>query len=153
MDGDECRRARGPGCRRRGTHDAPSTISHDPIATADLFESGRRTGSAPFQTPASGIYPGNAVDRAVVPRSDNGSPIYPALLRSAGIEGDVLVRFVVDSAGRVEPNSITLLDASHVAFGDAVSRWLQRARYLPAEVAGRPVRQLVEQRFGFTLRR
>jgi TonB family protein len=103
-------------------------------------------------SPSDGIYTDRLVDKPVVPRRDNLRPEYPASLRAAGLEGDVRVRFVVDSIGRVELESIAILETTHALFGDAVRRWLQRTRYAPAEVSGRPVRQLVEQRVGFTLR-
>ncbi len=121
----------------------------------DLFDDrpSSGTGTAPGRPRPDGVYTDFTVDRPVAPRADNGSPIYPAILRSAGIEGDVAVRFVVDSTGRVETSSIAILEESQAAFGEAVRRWLLRARYQPAEVSGLPVRQLVEQRFGFTLRR
>jgi TonB family protein len=83
--------------------------------------------------------------------SGNGQPEYPAMLRQVAAEGDVHVRFVVDTAGRVEPTSIEILRASHPLFGAAVQRWLSRNRYVPAEVSGSRVRQLVEQRIAFTL--
>lgn len=93
------------------------------------------------------------VDRVVVPRANNPRPIYPNALRNAVVEGDVLTRFVVDTTGRVERNSIEILQASHSLFADAVREWLPRTRYEPATIAGRAVRQLVEQRVGFTLKR
>lgn len=98
------------------------------------------------------VYTVGAVDRPVAPRNDNGGPVYPSRLLSAGIEGFVGVRYVVDSTGRVEAGSITILETTHTAFAEAVGKWLLRARYLPAEANGRPVRQLVEQRFAFFLR-
>jgi TonB family protein len=102
--------------------------------------------------PGDGVYTDQLVDRTVVPRNGNGNPAYPSELRSSGIEGDVRVRFVVDSAGRVEPASLTVLQATHSLFGDAVRQWILQTRYIPAEVSGRRVRQLVEQRVAFTLR-
>ncbi len=93
----------------------------------------------------------SVVDREVVPRVDNPPPRYPDVLRSAGVEGGVSARFVVDTLGRVEPRSIELLEATHPLFSDAVRSALLRARYAPAEAGGRKVRQLVEQRFGFVL--
>lgn len=109
--------------------------------------------STPTTVTPGGVYTEDFVDRAVAARVDNGSPDYPAQLRLAAIEGEVAVRFVVDSAGRVEPSSIEILRATHALFGDAVRRWLARTRYVPAEVRGQPVRQLVEQKFSFSLRR
>ncbi|HEU4995097.1 MAG TPA: TonB family protein [Gemmatimonadaceae bacterium] len=110
-------------------------------------------GAGPVRTVPTGVYTVGAVDRAVALRNDNGSPVFPAILRSAGVEGGVGVRYIVDSTGRVEAKSIAILETTHAAFAEAVGRWLLRARYLPAEVNGRPVRQLVEQRFAFTLLR
>ena len=111
---------------------------------------GTRTGA-----PASsdGIHTAESVDRAVVPLAGNPSPPYPSRLAGAGVEGDVLARFVVDSAGRVEVRSIEIVEASHPLFGEAVARWLTQTRYTPALVNGTRVRQLVQQRVGFTLRR
>jgi TonB family protein len=102
--------------------------------------------------PGDGVYTEQRVDRIVVPRNGNGQPAYPSQLRLSGIDGDVLVRFVVDSAGRVEPASITIIQATHALFATAVRQWLLRTRYAPAELLGRPVRQLVEQRVAFMLR-
>jgi protein TonB len=84
-----------------------------------------------------------------------GAPIarYPESLRRAGIEGEVVLRFVVDSAGRVEPGSITTVRASHPLFDEAVRRALGSTRFAPAEVGGRRVRQLVEQAFTFAIDR
>jgi protein TonB len=96
---------------------------------------------------------GFEVDQIVRPRAGNPPPVYPASLRSAAVEGDVLVRFVVDTLGRVEPRSVEVRETTHALFADAVRDWLQRTRYDPATIAGHRVRQLVEQRVGFTLRR
>jgi TonB family protein len=93
------------------------------------------------------------VERTVRPGAGNPSPTYPSTLRSAGVEGDVLVRFVVDTLGRVEPGSVEIREFTHALFADAVREWLRRTHYDPASIGGRPVRQLVEQRVGFTLRR
>lgn len=99
-----------------------------------------------------GVYAAAQVERAasvlVAPR-----PAYPEMLRAAGIEGRVVVRFVVDSAGRVEPQSIEVVEASHALFERAVREALPRFRFAPAEVGGRRVRQLVELPIAFTLDR
>lgn len=125
------------------------------IAPSEIF--GTFASSWPASTrpalPTGGVYKERLVDRAAAPRTDNGSPPYPLSLRSAGLEGDVRVRFIVDTVGRVEPASIEILQATHPLFGSAVATWLLRTRYSPAEVAGRFVRQLVEQRVSFTLTR
>jgi TonB family protein len=131
----------------------PVTGEHD-------FDRGRTTLSGPLGGNSSdrlaegdGIYTAPMVEKAVVPRPGNAAPLYPAALRSAQIEGAVTARFVVDTTGRAEPSSITIIETTHAAFAEAVRRSLLHARYLPATVGGRPVRQLVEQRFEFSLRR
>jgi TonB family protein len=110
---------------------------------------------APIGTtaPAGGVYTAATVDRIVAPLPGNSSPAYPPRLSNAGVEGEVLARFVVDSTGSVEAASIEIMQTSHALFGDAVKQWLRRNRYSPALVGGRPVRQLVQQRIGFTLAR
>jgi protein TonB len=97
------------------------------------------------------IHTRQTVERAVVARRDNPQPEFPGALRAAGVEGSVLVQFVVDTTGRVESHSISILKATHPQFGDAVRRWLGRTRYSAAEFEGKRVRQLVQQEVGFTL--
>jgi periplasmic protein TonB len=90
------------------------------------------------------------VDRAVqVTRAP--TPRYPDALKSVSITGEVMMQYIVDARGRVEPGSIKVLSATHPLFGEAVRRALVDARYRPAEVNGQPVRQLVQQPFIFKL--
>ena len=102
--------------------------------------------------PATGVYSASMVERTVAPRADNPHPNYPAQLRATGLQGSVVVRFVVDTSGAVEQGSIVVLESTHDAFSDAIRVWLPRTRYFAAEVAGRHVRQLVQQRVEFQLR-
>ena len=78
---------------------------------------------------------------------------YPDMLRSANVEGEVLAQFVVDTTGRVERGSVKILKSSHDLFTNAVQQALNTARYYPAEIGGRKVKQLVQQPFNFTLTR
>ena len=77
---------------------------------------------------------------------------YPPLLRQAGIEGKVLVEFVIDTLGRAERNSIRIVRSSNPAFDEPVRETVTRALFRPARVHGRAVRVLVQQPFNFTLR-
>jgi TonB family protein len=97
------------------------------------------------------IFDQHTVDRAVIARPGNRSPDYPEALRTAGASGQVLVRFVVDTAGRVEAGSVEIVSATHPLFAEAVTRWLSRTRYEPARASGTRVRQMVEQRIDFAL--
>ena len=97
------------------------------------------------------IHTGLTVDLAARPKSGNPAPVYPSALRSAQVEGTVVARFVVDSVGRAEPASISILQTTHPLFADAVRQALLHSRYEPAMVGNRRVRQLVDQRFTFSL--
>lgn len=136
------------------TFDVTVPIEPQRISATELFDHRTAVASPALGTagPEGGVYTARLVDRIVVARADNPRPEYPRTLRALAVEGDVLVRFVVDSTGRVEGASVAILEETHHLFGDAVRRWLSRTRYHPAEVAGRAVRQLVEQRVGFALR-
>ena len=90
------------------------------------------------------------VDKAVQIRS-KADPRYPDALRSVGVEGAVLVRFIVSADGRVEPGSIEAIESPNKLFTDAVRTALLNSRYRPAEAGGNKVRQLVEQSFTFRL--
>jgi protein TonB len=97
------------------------------------------------------VHTSAVVDRIVVAWPQNPRPDYPQSLRSANLEGDVLITFVVDTTGRVEPGSLRVVQSSHPLFAESVQRWLPKTRYRPAEVGGRRVRQLVQQQVGFAL--
>jgi protein TonB len=91
------------------------------------------------------------VEKPVVPAPGNSGPRYPEILKSANVEGEVLAQFVVDTSGRVEMGTFKVLKSSHDLFTNAVKTSLQNAKYLPAEVGGKKVKQLVQQPFQFTL--
>ena len=95
-------------------------------------------------------YEENQVERAVqVTRQP--APRYPDALKSVNVEGVVTMRFIVGPDGKVEPGSISVIDSPHKLFTESVRASLLNSRYRPAEVGGRPVRQLVEQAFTFKL--
>ncbi len=77
--------------------------------------------------------------------------VYPPMLRSARIEGQVLAQFVVDTLGRVELESCKVLKSSHELFSWAVKQALPAMRFQPAMVGGRKVRQLVQKPYLFSL--
>ncbi len=76
---------------------------------------------------------------------------YPDMLRSANVEGEVLVQFVVDTTGRADLREFKVLKSSHDLFTNAVKTALVQMRFYPAEIGGRKVKQLVQQPFNFTL--
>lgn len=93
------------------------------------------------------------VEKPVVMAPGQSGPAYPDMLRTAGIEGTVLAQFVVDTTGRAEMGSFKALKSDNDLFTSAVKNALQRMRFLPAEVGGRKVKQLVQQPFQFSLNR
>lgn len=93
------------------------------------------------------------VEKAVQARAGNPAPKYPSFLASAGVEGVVYARFVVDTSGRVEPESIDFIKSDHTLFEREVRQVLLRSRFVPAEFGKQRVRQLVEQAFAFALKR
>jgi outer membrane biosynthesis protein TonB len=102
--------------------------------------------------PSNGVYTAAGVDRVVMPL-DNPKPVYPRSLESQGVEADFTVMFVVDSTGRVDASTLDVPGDVHRLFADAVRHALSRSRFLPAQISGRPVRQLVSQEFIFRMPR
>ena len=80
-------------------------------------------------------------------------PRYPQLLRDAGVEGQALLRFVVDTLGRVEQGTVQVVQSTHPAFALAVQAALPQMRFAPARIGARKVRQLVEFPLQFRLHR
>ncbi|HEU4628894.1 MAG TPA: energy transducer TonB [Gemmatimonadaceae bacterium] len=137
-----------------GAPTLPPIATGAPV-TADEFARGGRppTGGASGGLRSGGGPLGiHEVERPAAPRS-HIEPRYPEPLRARGVAGAVVVRFVVDTTGRLAPGSLEVVAATDSLFADAVRDALGRARFTPAEVAGRPVPQLVEQRFEFRMGR
>src|SRR5262249_56649338 len=80
-------------------------------------------------------------------------PRYPPVLQAAGISGSVDIQFVVDSVGRPEPASWHVMGSTNRAFEDPTREAIMAARFHPARLKGRPVRQLVAQRIAFSIDR
>ena len=93
------------------------------------------------------------VEKPVAPIPGTGAPRYPDILRSAGVEGEVLAQFVVDTLGRVDISSYKVIRTSHELFAASLRAALPAMRFMPAEVGGRKVKQLVQQPFVFALQR
>jgi TonB family protein len=83
--------------------------------------------------------------------SGNTPPAYPIALRAAGINGRVLVSFVVDTNGRAEMTTLKVLQVGDSRFFDAVRDHLPDMIFIPAEIGVQKVRQLVQMPFVFTL--
>jgi TonB family protein len=90
----------------------------------------------------------------VAARADSSAvvrPSYPDSLFREHVPGQVLVEFVVDTTGLVILESISGISSTHTLFTEAVRRALRDARFHPATIAGRKVRQLVQLPVKFEL--
>jgi protein TonB len=101
---------------------------------------------------------GSAVDETLVDRAPRLlgraiEPSYPASLRLAGVEGRVVVQFVVDTLGRAELTDLQVVQTPHPLFVDAVRSALARYHFSVGEAGGRKVRTRVQLPFEFTLTR
>jgi TonB family protein len=76
---------------------------------------------------------------------------YPAALQAQNVEGKVTAQFVVDTTGRAEMSTWKVLESSHDLFSFASRDAVRDAQFVPAEVAGRKVRQLVQLPLAFSL--
>jgi protein TonB len=80
-------------------------------------------------------------------------PRYPESLRSAGVDGRVLVQFTVDTTGRVDLPSVKIIESTHDLFTRAVREALSHFRFRPAEAGGRRVAALAQMPFEFHITR
>ena len=120
----------------------------DPIGGSVSFGAGdlAREGTDP-------TFRADQVEKQVSLISGSAPPRYPEVLRAAGVDGQVVARFVVTEEGRVEEGSVKFVRSDNHLFEEAVRAALARMRFTPAEIGGKKVRQLVEMPFVFTLSR
>jgi protein TonB len=78
---------------------------------------------------------------------------YPGLMRDAGINGEVVVRFVVRADGTVDPRTVAVLRSTDEAdlFATAARRVLRRLRFHPATRDGVAVPATLEATFNFVI--
>jgi protein TonB len=80
------------------------------------------------------------------------NPVYPAMLKEAGIEGTVVYEMVIDTTGHPEVNSFRIVSSSNSAFSNAAKDAVLRTIFRPGRMRGHAVRVLVQGpvRFAFT---
>src|SRR6185503_5909516 len=66
-----------------------------------------------------------------VAQQGNPAPRYPDMLRTAGVEGSVLVRFYTDGQGVPDLSSLAVVSSSHDLFTNAVKSVLPKWRLAP----------------------
>ena len=97
------------------------------------------------------IFTEEDVDSAATRDPASDGPRYPAALREKGVQGEVLVEFTVDTTGKADPQTFTVVETSHPLFTDAVRDALPLMRFTPAVAHGHHVRQLVRLPMKFRL--
>jgi TonB family protein len=97
------------------------------------------------------VYDAGAVDPPV--RLTSPPLRYPARLRRDGIEGHVVLDFVVLPDGRVGINDISVLETTDQRFNDAAISVVRGTRFRPGRRDGEAVAVRVRQRVEFTIAR
>jgi len=93
------------------------------------------------------------VDSAVAIDPSSAAPVYPAALQKLGIEGSVMVRYVVDSLGMADIATLKIVRSTRIEFAIAVREALPHMRFTPARMGAKAVPQLVEQPFNFRIQK
>jgi TonB family protein len=81
------------------------------------------------------------------------APKYPKAVEALGVEGRVVVEFVIDTAGKVQPASIRIVESTHPVFEPATLEAVAKGLFRPARLSGHPVRQLSRQSVRFVAAR
>lgn len=123
-------------------------VSARPVACPDGFDVQAivRPGWNPDATPA---YFDSQVDTKAIITADSPRPTLAANERRAGVRDSVLAQFIVDLHGRPDSATLKILHTTDSLASRAVARAAPLMRYRPALVKGKPVAQLVQQRFNF----
>jgi TonB family protein len=95
------------------------------------------------------VFSPEAVDSVATPIAGSIRTVYPDSLFRAQVGGNATVRFIVDTAGLVEMPTLEV-NATHQLFAQAARAALSEARFSPAVLEGRRVRQVVALPFRFT---
>jgi protein TonB len=126
----------------------PSDFGRGAITASELGNSGE---NGPVSTGVP--FRADQVEKQVTVVPGSPAPRYPELLRSSGVEGQVMAEFVVDEQGRAEEGTLHFVRSDNALFEDPVRVAIRRMRFVAAEVGGRKVKQLVQMPFVLTLAR
>jgi protein TonB len=116
--------------------------------TEQAEDSGPGFGNEPVQT---GPYEAgvDGVTRPVATR--RVEPRYPALLVKIRLKGSATVECIVDETGRV--TSATVVDATHVLFGESAREAVLQWRFEPGRLYGDPVSTIFQLTVNFETKR
>lgn len=99
----------------------------------------------------AGVLTETEVEKPVAIARGSRMPIYPDILRQAGVQGAVQVRFVVNADGKADMGSLEVTHSTHELFSTAVRKALPDMEFTPAVAGGRNVATTVEQPFTFNI--
>jgi len=119
-----------------------------PMPTFSPFFSSPQSGSA--SDPSSGW--GGVVTEARPEVLSGPIPVYPEMLRQAGVQGEVLFEAVVETTGRVIAASVVVIAATQPGFVAAARQALLATLFRPAMVGGRAVQMRVRIPYAFAIR-
>jgi protein TonB len=111
-------------------------------------EGGRADGITP---PENAVYAEAVVEERPALLSAPPPP-YPDILKQAGIQGRVLLSAIVDTSGRVEPNSIQIVKSPNPGFDVPARAWVLQALFRPARLHGQAVRVHVTLPIDYSIR-
>lgn len=119
------------------------------IAEGIVGGTGRVEDAAPAA--ADAIYEATTADDRFEQASviSQPSPRYPRTMETLGIEGRVVVEFIIDTLGRVQRGTVQALESSHPEFESAARDAVQGSVFRPARMSGQPVRQRTRQSIRF----
>ncbi|HLV25532.1 MAG TPA: TonB family protein [Gemmatimonadales bacterium] len=124
--------------RARAAVQRPVATELEPVDVAELLASGN-------------VYTADQVDVKAELERGTRLPVYPDSLFQAGITGQVLVEFVVNIVGNVEPATIHIVSSSHPLFAASVREAVLSARFSSAMIGAARVRQVVHLPFEFEI--
>ena len=124
----------------RAVRRAADSEVHAPVPSADTAS-----------TAGDNVYTSFEVDNAVQFSYGSAVPQYPPDLLARRVPGKVTVRFIVDTSGTADVQSLEIIDSTDPQFAASVRDALPRMKFQPARLNGKRVRQLVEQPFRFNI--
>jgi periplasmic protein TonB len=117
-----------------------------------------RRGFSPVISPSTGSGSSPSIGGSGMLTGENADvlsgplPVYPDLLRQAGVQGRVVLEAVVDTTGRVLASSILVVSATNPGFVASARQALRATLFRPAMVDGKPIRMRVRIPYEFAIR-
>ena len=124
----------------------PQPTGGKPVATQIVPKAGP---AKPVLMGRDAVYFEYQVENPVMSAPGSPAPRYPDILKTAGVSGEVIASFVVDTTGLADVGSLKVIRSSHQLFVNSIVAAMPNMRFTPAMVGGRKVKQLVMEPFVF----